>query len=118
MLKASITLFIMWVILFMSCMSFFDVVTDPIKMICALIGMSTSITGAYLLFNDEVKKEYSKIKYRFLLFIFTIISVHSNILFIKSVSDLFKASYSLIGIITSISVFILLYNKEFKNKRG
>lgn len=118
MLKSSITLFIMWIILIISCMSFFNVVTDPIKMICALIGMSTSITGAYLLFDDEVKKEYSKIKYRFLLFIFTIISVHSNILFIKSVSDLFKAGYSLIGIIASVAVFILLYNKKIKDERG
>lgn len=118
MLKSSIVLFIMWMILIMSCRSFFTVITDPIKIICALIGMSTSITGAYLLFDNELKKEYSKIKYRTLLVTFSIFSVASNILFINSVSDLFKAGYSLIGIITSISVFILLYNKEFKNKRG
>lgn len=118
MLKSSITLFIMWVILIMSCMSFFDVVTVPIKMICALIGMSTSITGVYLLFDDRVKKEYSKIKYRALFITFTIISVASNILFINSVSDLFKAGYSLIGIISSVAVFILLYNKKIKNERG
>lgn len=117
MLKSSITLFIMWIILIMCCMSFFTVITNPIKIICALIGMSTSITGVYLLFDDEVKKEYSKIKYRILLFTFTIISVASNILFINSVSNLFKAGYSLIGIISSLAVFIL-YNKKIKNERG
>lgn len=118
MLKSSITLFIMWIILIMCCMSFFNAVTNPIKMICALIGISTSITGAYLLFDDEVKKEYSKIKYRALFIAFTIISVASNILFINSVSDLFKAGYSLIGIIYSVAVFILLYNQKIKNERG
>ena len=42
----------------------------------------------------------------------------SIILLIKSVSYLFKAGYSLIVVITSISVFILFYNKKIKNERG
>jgi len=41
----------------------------------------------------------------------------SIILLIKSVSYLFKTGYSLIGIISSLAVFIL-YNKKIKNERG